>query len=146
MDLFSSLTATVGLRHVLEDGLAVLDERPVEAARRQYVVGDLAGLLEQAARGVKVTEGNHLFAHARDVPDFEAYSLIFRYLNESYRDTLAAKIAETCAAFRKLSLDQPVDPSEKGTARDFLDQMLRRLNRDRSYQQQPEPEAISLTL
>jgi hypothetical protein len=145
IDLSSRPGATVGLRHVLEDGVALLDRQHLENRRQGFVIQDLTNLLEQAAKGGKLTEGSGLFASAGDASAFEAYSLVFRYLRDAYAEALATRLGEAYATFRKLSLRQPLQDPERAMARHFLDQMLVRLNGDEAYSDRVSPAWPSYT-
>jgi len=138
-EISSSPAASVGLRHVLEDGVAILDGRSLGASRAEFVIRDLASLLEQASKGGQFTKARRLFAPAADASAFEAFGLVFRYLRDAYGDDLNAKLENASLALRRLSSSENLSPPERQAARDFLGQMLESLNRDVSYLRQAEP-------
>lgn len=144
MESLPNTAANLGLRHVIEDGLAALEGTLSDNVRQRFVVDDLARLLEKAARGVQVTEGGQLFLQEGDVSAFEAYSLMFRYLSETYQNALKANIDSTSVTLSKLAKHEDVPVTERKAASDFFAQLLGQLHRDETYGSQREPEVLGL--
>lgn len=142
MESIPNTAAALGLRHVIEDGVAALEGRLNDDARQHFVMGDLAKLLQKAMRGVQITEGGHLFVQEGDVSAFEAYSLIFRYLSETYQNALKSNIDSTSSTLSKLTKHEIVPDVDRKAASDFFARLLGQLHRDEAYCQQREPEII----
>ena len=82
--------ASVGFRHVVEDGLSLLREQRLPAARQEYVLSKLVRLLSDAARGQEIMAEQALFVGAKEREASESYSLLDRYLqNEDWTTRLA---------------------------------------------------------
>jgi len=75
-----SLAETVGLKHVIEDGLAILAGHPLNDKRREFVIRDLRDLLHQAIRGSHIASQSTLFLGESDREAFGSFTLIDRYL------------------------------------------------------------------
>jgi hypothetical protein len=75
-----TLAEAVGLKHVIEDGLAVLEGRTLDASRRDFVMRDLRGLLNRAIRGSHIASQPTLFLGEDDRQAFGSFALIDRYL------------------------------------------------------------------
>jgi len=57
-----TLAEAVGLKHVIEDGLAIIEGRPLGEARRNFVVHDLSELIDRAIRGSQIASQPTLIA------------------------------------------------------------------------------------
>ncbi len=97
-------TPGLGFRHLIEDGLTILSDRPINADRRAYVVQDLSELVLQAKRGADLVQNNALTATTADRNAFDSFSTLDRFLDRTHEDqwnNLLAKAGEAFAELRK---------------------------------------------
>jgi hypothetical protein len=70
----------LGLRHVIEDGIAILKGEQFAQQRRDYVLNDLQSLFGEVVRGSALVHSPSLFIGREDKRAFEAFSLLDRFL------------------------------------------------------------------
>ncbi len=121
--------ASVGFRHVVEDGLSLLRDQRLSKARREYVLEELMKLLTDAARGQEIMAEQTLFVGAKDRDAYDSYSLLARYLrDETWKDRLDA----SREALRRLAAGSAAPNSERSAAIGLLKELLASLERDAS--------------
>jgi hypothetical protein len=145
MDTSANSVALVGLRHVLQDGVALLEGRNLRQDRADFVVQDLADLLQRANRGAQITNEHQLLVTAADIKSFEIYALLFQYLNDAFGNTLSGKIDEAHSALDELANHQELSPHTRDTTRDFFLRLIERMDCDEAYTPQSQPELVDLT-
>src|SRR5689334_4926740 len=100
MTLESNLAEVVGLKHVVEDGLAVLEGRRIDQTRRDFVIRDLKKLLSDALRGSTIASQATLFLAEDDRQAFGSYTMVGRYLNAAgVEGTWRAELPAALSAF-----------------------------------------------
>jgi hypothetical protein len=122
--------SSVGLRHVIEDGVALLNQDQLGEARRKIVLKGLMDIFAGASRGSDVMQVQSLFARVSDKPAVEAFSLLFRYLNPEYRGDLPRRIEETLDVLKAISDNQQVDAPRLTHARQLLVSLLDAMRRE----------------
>jgi hypothetical protein len=127
----SNLAEVVGLKHVVEDALAVLDGRGMEQSRREFVVRDLRKLLSDTMRGATIASQATLFLAEDDRQAFGSYTMVGRYLNspdgpDAWRNDLPAAIR----ALEKLQASATPQVTEKQAASNILSRLLARISID----------------
>jgi len=123
--LFAS---NVGLRHVVEDGLAILSNEKLAADRRRFVVRDLAELLNDALRGAQLANTTSFFVNAADRTAFDAYSLLDQ-LGQIAEQTDKESLKASAEAFVALRDGQTLQAKKKSTAAQYLKTLLGSLER-----------------
>jgi hypothetical protein len=73
-------TSGLGFRHLMEDGIAILQNQPVGPDRRKYVLDDLSELIGRANRGSDLFRNHALFVASGDRGAVESFSLFDRFL------------------------------------------------------------------
>ena len=121
--------ANVGLRHVLEDALAVLAGKSLPQTRREYVLEDVLKLCRDAQRGSQIASQRTLFVSSRDEPALERFSLFERYLNYSSREEWVNRLDKVCQALEAVLHQQEVSPDVLAAAVAFLGDLHRNLRR-----------------
>jgi hypothetical protein len=134
--------ASVGFRHVVEDGLSLLKDRRLPAGRREYVLDQLSKLLNDAARGQQIVANQALFVGSRDRDAYESYSLLDRHLrNEEWEGRLKA----SQEALRRLLEGSAAPREARSAAIDLLKELLTSLERDASGGLASVPEDLDLS-
>jgi hypothetical protein len=73
-------------RHLIEDGIAVLQNFPIGTDRRVYVLNDLFDLVLRAKRGSELVRNNALFVASADRSAVESFSVLDRFLDDAESD------------------------------------------------------------
>ena len=143
MEHAAGAMATIGLRHVLEDGAAVLEGHGLDGSRRKFVLEDLKDMLEEAMKGATVTEAPQSLIRGGDPSAIRVYSLIFRHLSSDYKGELTTEIRNTYDTISSVAQGREPNPAEKEAAQKFVRRLLARLNSDEVYSPLKEPEVFS---
>lgn len=120
-----TLTSTVGIRHVIEDSLAALTDRELDASRRNYVLSDLVDLLTRALKGSELVAKTALFVRSDDRSAFEAFSFLDRYLGQVESPALRQSLQALDAVRR----GERVSNEQRQGTEVFLRQLLATLKR-----------------
>jgi hypothetical protein len=133
-------TNGLGFRHLIEDGLAILNERPISADRRDYVVRDLSQLVLQAKRGSELVRSNALSVATDDRNAFDSYSILDRYWDRSHEEQWNQVLAKAGEAFDQLQKGATANLSsdQRNAAANLLEKVLSGLIRE------PKPGVPSL--
>src|SRR5665213_2097026 len=125
-------TNGLGFRHLIEDGLAILNGRPISADRRDYVVQDLSQLVLQAKRGSELVRSNALSVATDDRSAFESYSILDRYWDRSHEEQWNQVLAKAGEAFDRLRKGTAANLSEdqRNAAANLLEKVLSGLTRE----------------
>jgi len=78
MNPYTDSLGSVGFRHVLEDGLAILGGKTLERDRQEFVLRDLAGVISEAKRCSDLVQGQSWFLANANQEAFELFALIER--------------------------------------------------------------------
>lgn len=111
--------ASVGFRHVVEDGLAILEGRQVPAARQQFVLEDLARIAQEAGQ-VSAAPSASLFRADREA--HLLFSLLIRSAPPGV--AMAEWLNRASRAFQGLIGQGAVSQEERDAARLFLQEVL----------------------
>lgn len=140
----STLVASVGFRHVIEDGLTVLSNRHLNPERRKFVIEDLMSLLRQAAKGSDLANKSLLFVKSEERSAFEAFSLLNRYLEHGYDPGWRDKLPAAEEAFTQLKNNADVSPDVRAAATTLLSELLTRIKRQGGMGIPGQPEDIRI--
>lgn len=140
----SSLIASVGFRHVIEDGITILSSGNLDSGRRKYVLEDLATLLRKATMGSTLASRSSLFVRSEERSAFEAFSLLNRYLGHGHDPDWREKLPVTKRAFDQLMKNEDMSPEERTTATALLHELLVRIKRQSGMEISDQPEDIRI--
>lgn len=135
-------TASVGFRHVIEDGLALLKEENLPDARRKFVLERLGRLLQEAARGREMIAKEALFVGSSSRSAYESYSLLERYLHSSMWEK---RLEASEQAIEELAGGSQVRQEAKRSAIELLEELLASLSREGSAGLPPVPEDLDFS-
>lgn len=139
-----ALSAGIGLRHVIEDGIAILKGSTFAPARREYVLDDLLDLFSKVVRGHELVQSPALFTGSADRGAFEAFSLLDRFLPNADDLPVQESLRQSARAFAQIKGGQVITPEQRDNLSDFLRQILARLERQDSAGLRNEPEQIAI--
>lgn len=119
-----TLAEAVGLKHVIEDGLAVLHGQALGAERRDFVMRDLYTLLDRAIRGSHIASQAALFLGEDDKQAFGSFALIDRYLGTGQTTTWLDQAPNALRAIKQIQNAQVPNEAERVVALTILDALL----------------------
>lgn len=119
-----SLAEAVGLKHVIEDGLALLHGQALAAARRDFVMRDLQTLLHQAIRGSQIASQSTLFLGEDDKQAFGSFTLIDRYLGTGQAATWLHQAPDALQVIEQIQHAQEPNETQKKVALEILSALL----------------------
>ena len=139
-----SLNTGPGLRHVIEDGLAILEGSNFTASRREYVLDDLKDLFSKVVRGQELVKSPALFTGSVDRGAFEAFSLLDRFLPSVEDSTVQQSLRLSATAFAQIKSGQTIPADQRNILVDFLRKILASLERQDSAGFRNEPEQVAI--
>ena len=129
-----TLAETVGLKHVIEDGVAVLSGQQLAADRRDFVMRDLKTLINQAIRGSRIASKATLFLGEDDKQAFGSFALIDRYLGAGQVDTWVNQAPNALEVIDKIQRAQVPDERQKKIALEILTALLTQIVTEPSFE------------
>jgi len=133
----------VGLRHILEDGISILEGTHLEKARRDYVLDDLEALFGEVVRGSELVQARSLFIGTNDRKAFESFSLLDKFLPE-IDEEMDARLKALVASLTELKIGNTISDEQASELSAFLNQILAGLNRQDSAGLPNEPEQVNI--
>lgn len=138
-------TSGVGFRHLIEDGLAILSDAPLNPRRRAYVLEDLSALLAEAKQGSDLVQSNALFATSEEQKAYESFSLLDRYLNQFTEVQWKEILPSAEAAFAELQKENPmISEGDRIAATSLLNEILAGLTRGPKSGIPEQPQEIQM--
>lgn len=119
----------LGLRHVLEAGLAIVRNEQIEEDRRALILGRLIDILSEAERGSQAVQANLLFA-TEQRSAFERFSLFFRYLDAPFGATLSNRLSDARDVLGELRDRGASDNQRLQNAGELIEALLAAIKRD----------------
>lgn len=118
----------IGLRHVLEDGVAILEgEKELQAARRESVLANLHDFIDRAKSGAETTSLASFVASAKHASAIDTYAFLFRNVDAETKADLNNRLATTMKVISGLKQKTAVPGKEQTVAKEFLSSLLGRL-------------------
>ena len=139
-----SLNTGPGLRHVIEDGLAILEGSNFTASRREYVLDDLRDLFSKVVRGHELVKSPALFTGSADRGAFEAFSLLDRFLPSVEDSSVQQTLRLSANVFGQIKSGQSIPLDQRNSLVDFLRCILASLERQDSAGFRNEPEQVTI--
>jgi hypothetical protein len=137
-------TNGLGFRHLIEDGVAILQDRPVNPDRRQYVLDDLSGLVLRAKRGSDLVRNNALFVASSDRGAVESFSVLDRFLDEAENDHWKTVLEQAEEALNQLKVGNVPQEQLREAAIVLLRRILSGLTREPKPGIPSQPEEIRI--
>jgi len=120
----------LGLELVLENGLAVIRQDPIDESRRRQILDRLIEIFSEADRGSQALKARNLLFAAEERPAFERFTLFFRYLKDSYGDDLPRRLSEAVGALTELRDGNLRDNAKRASAGELIEGLLAALQRE----------------
>jgi hypothetical protein len=135
-------TNGLGFRHLIEDGLAILEDRCLTPERRNYVLTDLSELLLSAKRGSDLVRNQTLFVASADHNAVESFSVFDRFLDEAESDYWQSVLSQSEEALNALKTSQAPKEQAREAAIDLLRKILAGLVKEPKPGIPSQPEEI----
>ena len=133
MHLQSRPVPSLGLLHVLEDTLSILEGEKLEADRRAYVLKRSKTFLATAKRGYSISRQKSLFVERSKWPALESFNLLKTYLSVP---ATAAPLKEVSDVLVRVGANKSVPKRERETAIKALRELCTSMARDISPRSQ----------
>jgi hypothetical protein len=143
MNTEMAMQTGLGLRHVIEDGIAILNGEEFAPQRKAYVLNDLQSLFGQVVRGSELVHSPSLFVGRDERRAYEAFSLLDRFLpsnDNSLQETLKASVN----TLTEITNGKNVASDKAQQLTNFLKVIVASLRRLDSAGLPNQPDAVSL--
>lgn len=123
----SNFEFSIGLRHVLEDSLAILRGETFNKERKKLVLTKVGHFMTDAKKGSDVIGSAVFVNEPNSAQRVEAYALLFHHLSQSFPD-LADKIQTTAEVLDRLDRSERIEKKRRLDAEDLIGSLLDSLN------------------
>jgi hypothetical protein len=130
MHLLSNPSPSLGVLHVLEDTLAILQGKEIPAARRSFVLERSGALLKDATEGSTVAKTPQASVGPGNVRALESYALLHRYLSGTPVRRDDKEISTVASAVEGISSGQAITDEVRASSVRTLRTVCERMNRD----------------
>jgi hypothetical protein len=120
----------IGLCHILEDGITILESGKVPSSRRKYVLKELKDLLKAANQGSKLVHEQAWVIPPSERMAFDSFSFIDTYLDSYDRDQLDRSLLAAKHSIERAETKQKNPSTELVIALDFLKDLLQCIESD----------------
>lgn len=120
----------VGLRHIVEDGIKILEGGMIAPQRREYVLSELKQMVEEARRGSQLVREHAWVVSPSERADFESFSIIDEYLESYASDELERSLSDATRSFELAEAGKIVPDEERQATLEFLRDLLRCIQHD----------------
>ena len=134
----------LGFRHLIEDGVAILQNQPVNPDRRKYVLEDLSDLVVRARQGSDLVRNNALFVASADRSAVESFTILDRFLGEASRDQWKGVLQQTEEALDRLRSGASPQDNQREAAIGLLKRILSGLLREPKPGVPTQPEELRI--
>lgn len=127
MDREQNFHFSIGLRHVLEDSLAVVRGQALAKDRRDLVLRNLRTFVNRAMEGSQSAGATAFSNSSGSAETIEAYELVHRMLSSSMKQNLVPSLRATAEVLAELGQDGVVSPDQRTAAGQLIELLLRSL-------------------
>ena len=128
MHLQSRPVPSLGLLHILEDTLSLLEGEAVEQRRRHYVLQKSRAFLSKATRGRSISQQKRLFVEPANWAALESFTLLNQYLSQPESNVVSLRAVSGVLA--KLEDRKRISREERQTAIHTLRELCTSMGRD----------------
>ena len=133
----------IGFRHILEDGVAILAERPsFDDERRDYVLKDLAALFDNAREGSELYKRDEYVFDPKVSGAVRSCAFIERHLTSREQPALTGDLAIVSDVLRAIVGHRTVKQSDRDVATEILQEILENLELSGGLGLPEEPEDL----
>ena len=143
--MYPTPTSDLALRHILESGLKVVRDEPVDESRRTNVLRALVQIFTEASRGSEAVNSRNMLIAVEEPPAFERFALFFRYLNRTFGADLPARLAEATGVLTAIEQKAQLNAAAKGRVAELIQNMLAAINRESRLSQLNSPKEVRLS-
>lgn len=122
----------IGLRHVLENGLALVKGGELSDQRRKQVLTSLVRIFSEADRGSQALGPRNLTVALDEQKAFDRFSAFYHYLFHTFGDELPSRLSEAKVAITEIAETGTTDDLKKKRLEQVLKALLDSLRRERA--------------
>lgn len=134
----------LALQHILQNGLAVVRDEPLEETRRTSVLRALVQIFKDANRGSETLGARNLLLAVEEPPAFERFVLFFRYLNDSIGQDLPSRLSEATTVLTAIENKANLNADAKKRVADLIQDLLSAIARDSALKQLGSPREVRM--
>lgn len=133
----------IGLRHVLENGLALATGGEIPQGRRDQVLASLLRIFSEAERGSHALSPHNLTVALDEQRAFDRFSAFYHYLHHTFGDDVPNRVAEAKDALSEMAKDGVTDQEKGKRLAQLLKILLDSLRRERALMPLRSPRDFS---
>lgn len=137
-------TNGVGFRHLIEDGIAILQDAPIAPDRRAYVLDDLFNFVLRAKRGSDLVRSNALFAASAERSAVESFSVLDHFLDDTESESWKTAFEKAEDALTQLKSGSEPKEESRLAAILLLQKVLSGLTRESKPGISNQPEELRI--
>jgi len=132
MNLELTPAEDLSLQHLLENGLAILDQQSLHKTRRIQTLEGLSRIFSEADSASQALHAQNLLFGVEQRPALERFSLFFRRLDRYFGESLSDRLEEASDVFIKLKKNKKPTKGACKRARELIERLLSAFNEERS--------------
>lgn len=132
MNVHLTPSEDISLQHVLENGLAVLCDEGISAARRARTLDSLSRIFSEAGSGSRALLPQNSLFGVEQRPALERFTLFFKYLHRDFGEQLSMRLQEATEVFANLKDNRNPDAAARERAKELIERLLSAFDEERS--------------
>jgi len=133
----------IGLRHVLENGLALIEGADLGEHRKEQVLQSLHRIFSEADRGSQALGVYHLTAALNEKRAIERFSAFYHHLRHEFGEAVPARLGQANDALADILENGSSDAQRTENLRQVLRLLLESIRRERALAPLRRPQEIS---
>ena len=121
---------SIGLLHILEDAVALVQGNELEPGRATYVLGQVRKLVNEAIEGSKISKQDGVFVLPGKWQAMESYTLLSRYLGEESAHLDDDALEQLSAAISHMSQQTAMSEELRTNAAKILREICEQMGQD----------------
>jgi hypothetical protein len=143
--MYETPIADLALTHILESGLKLVRNEPLDDQRRGAVLPALVQIFQEANKGSQAVSARNMLVGVTEAPTLERYALFFRYLDGSLGADLTDRLSEATGVLSAIQQNGPLDNDAKGRLAEMIENMLTAITREARVVQLAPPVEVRLS-
>jgi hypothetical protein len=120
---------TIGLRHIVEGGIRILEGASLEESRRRYILKELEQFLDEAGKASSLVHEHAWVAAPSEKGAIESYLLVDAYMPDA--GSLEADLTRASACIQEFKNNESVAPDKVMQTKNFLKDLLHSMKASR---------------
>lgn len=132
----------IGLRHVLENGLALIEGDDLGADRREQVLKSLQHIFSEADRGSAALGVSQLTAGLNERRAIERFSAFYHHLSHEFGEEVPMRLSQAKIALDEMLQQGNATEQHAGNLKDVLQHLVESIRRERALMPLKQPREI----